>query len=283
MALISLNDISVEIGIKKPTVIIGERINPTGKIALSAEFQAGKMDLAMEYAQKQKDTGVVDILDVNVGAAGVDQVEFLPKVVKKVVEVAGLPICIDSSSPDALVAALRVYPGKALVNSVTGEEKSLSRVLPAIKEYGASVVGLAMDDDGIPQTAQKRFDVARKIVDRAVSIGIPKENVVIDCLTMTASVDQDAASIILEALSRVIDELGVPTVLGVSNISFGMPERNLLNKTFISMAIKAGLCAAIIDPNAEGMIDTIYAADFLDARDPYGGRYIGLYRKRQRG
>lgn len=283
MALITLNDISVEIGIKKPTVIIGERINPTGKKALSAEFQAGKMELAIGYAHEQKETGVVDILDINVGAAGVDEVEFLPRVVKKVVEVAGLPICIDSSNPDALVAALKIYPGRALVNSVTGEEKSLSKILPAIKEYDASVVGLAMDDDGIPQTAQKRFDVAKKIVDRAVSIGIPRENIVIDCLTMTASVDQEAASIILESLSRVIDEIGVPTVLGVSNISFGMPERNLLNRTFISMAIKAGLSAAIIDPNAEGMVDTIYAADFLDARDPYGGRYIGLYRKKQQG
>ncbi len=269
----------VEFGKGLPTAVIGERINPTGKKKLAEDLSKGKFDVLVQEALSQKEAGA-DILDVNVAVSGVDETTILPKAVLKVLEVSGLPVCIDSSNPEALKKALQVYPYKALVNSVTGQEKSLKAVLPLVKKFGASVVGLTMDDSGIPQTADKRFAVAKRIIEVAESYGIPREDFVIDCLCLTQATETNSAVVTLKTLTRVSRELGVTTVLGVSNISFGMPDRKIINLSFLSQAISQGLNAAIVDPTIEGMVETILASDFLAGRDSYGKRYLKYYREK---
>ena len=277
--IVTSKDRKVEFGEGLPTVIIGERINPTGNKRLAEDLSQGKLDVLVQEALSQKEAGA-DILDVNVAASGVDEITMLPKAVLKVLEVSGLPVCIDSSNPEALKKALEVYPYKALVNSVTGQEKSLKAVLPLVKKFGASLVGLTMDDSGIPKTADKRFNVAKHIIEVAKSYGIPKEDIVIDCLCLTQAAETNSAAITLETLTRVSRELGVATVLGVSNISFGMPDRKIINLSFLAQAISQGLNAAIVDPTIEGVVETILASDFLAGRDSYGKRYLKYYRER---
>ncbi|MEE9316232.1 MAG: dihydropteroate synthase [bacterium] len=269
----------VEFGKGFPTAVIGERINPTGKKKLAEDLSKGKFDILVQEALSQKEAGA-DILDVNVAVSGVDETTILSKAVLKVLEVSGLPVCIDSSNPEALKKALEVYPYKSLVNSVTGQEKSLKAVLPLVKKFGASVVGLTMDDSGIPQTADKRFAVAKHIIEVAESYGIPREDIVIDCLCLTQATETNSAVVTLKTLTRVSRELGVATVLGVSNISFGMPDRKIINLSFLSQAISQGLNAAIVDPTIEGMVETILASDFLAGRDSYGKRYLKYYREK---
>ncbi len=269
----------VEFGKGLPTAIIGERINPTGKKKLAEDLSKGKFDVLVQEALSQKEAGA-DILDVNVAVSGVDEITILPKAVLKVLEVSGLPVCIDSSNPEALKKALEVYPYKALVNSVTGQEKSLKAVLPLVKKFGASVVGLTMDDSGIPKTADKRFAVAKRIIEVAESYGVPREDIVIDCLCLTQATETNSAVVTLKTLTRVSRELGVTTVLGVSNISFGMPDRKIINLSFLSQAISQGLNVAIVDPTIEGMVETILASDFLVGRDSYGRRYLKYYREK---
>jgi len=269
----------VEFGEGLPTAVIGERINPTGKKKLAEDLSKGKFDVLVQEALSQKEAGA-DILDVNVAVSGVDETTILPKAVLKVLEVSGFPVCIDSSNPEALKKALEVYPYKALVNSVTGQEKSLKAVLPLVKKFGASVVGLTMDDSGIPKSADKRFAVAKRIMEVAKSYGIPKEDIVIDCLCLAQAAQTDSAAATLETLMRVSRELGVATVLGVSNISFGMPDRKIINLSFLSQAISQGLNAAIVDPTIKGMVETILASDFLAGRDSYGKRYLKYYREK---
>ena len=269
----------VEFGKGLPTAIIGERINPTGKKKLAEDLSKGKFDVLVQEALSQKEAGA-DILDVNVAVSGVDEITILPKAVLKVLEVSGLPVCIDSSNPEALKKALEVYPYKALVNSVTGQEKSLKAVLPLVKKFGASVVGLTMDDSGIPKTADKRFAVAKRIIEVAESYGVPREDIVIDCLCLTQATETNSAVVTLKTLTRVSRELGVTTVLGVSNISFGMPDRKIINLSFLSQAISQGLNVAIVDPTIEGMVETILASDFLAGRDSYGRRYLKYYREK---
>ena len=271
----------VEFGEGLPTAIIGERINPTGKKKLAEDLSQGKFDVLVQEALSQKEAGA-DILDVNVAVSDVDETTILPKAVLKVLEVSGLPVCIDSSNPEALKKALEVYPYKALVNSVTGQEKSLKAVLPLVKKFGASVVGLTMDDSGIPKTADKRFAVAKRIIAVAQSYGIPREDIVIDCLCLTQATETNSAVVTLKTLTRVSRELGVTTVLGVSNISFGMPDRKIINLSFLSQAISQGLNAAIVDPTIEGMVETILASDFLAGRDSYGKRYLKYYREKRK-
>ncbi|MFB0526532.1 MAG: dihydropteroate synthase [bacterium] len=277
--IVTSKDRKVEFGEGLPTVIIGERINPTGKKRLSEDFSQGKFDVLAREALSQKEAGA-DILDVNVAASGVDETTILPRAVLKVLEVSGLPVCIDSSNAEALKRALEVYPYKALVNSVTGQEKSLKTVLPLVKKFGASVVGLAMDDSGIPKTADRRFDVAKRIIEVAVSYGIPKEDIVIDCLCLAQASETNSAVVTLEALARVYRELGVATVLGVSNISFGMPHRKIINLSFLAQAISQGLNAAIVDPTIKGVVETILASDFLAGRDSHGKKYLKYYREK---
>ncbi len=269
----------VKFGQGLPTVIIAERINPTGRKALAEELRLGKLDIVRSDAIKQSEAGA-HIIDVNVGAVGVNEIEMLPLAIKTVMEVTDKPICIDSANPKAIKAALEVYPYKALINSVNGKEESMEEVLPMVKETGSAVVCLTMDSDGIKNDVESRVKVARKIITRADSLGIKREDLVVDCLVMTASTDTNSARITLETMRQVVAEFGVATTMGASNISFGMPNRELLNIHFMSMSIINGLTAPITDPLIEGLIPAMRAADFLAGRDPYGMIYISDYRKK---
>jgi len=274
----------VVIGDGRPTVLLGERINPTGKKKLAAALVAGNLEVVRTEALAQVEAGA-DILDVNVGAAGVDEVDLLPKAVKLVLETVDVPIAIDTADGAAMAAALAMHrelnpEGKALINSVNGEEASLARVLPLAAEYGTAVIGLCMDDDGIPETPEKRLAVARKIVERAEGHGIPRENILIDCLALTVGADSQAGWITLEAIRVVKEELGVNMALGASNVSFGLPEREILTGAFLAMAIDRGLNCPIVD--AAKVAHYIQAVDLALGRDEYAMRYLKAYRKRKK-
>ena len=230
----------------------------------------------MNQATEQIDAGA-DILDVNVGLPGIDEKVMMINAVKAIQGIVDVPLQIDSTIPEVLEAALRVYAGKPIVNSVNGEEKSLEAVLPLVKKYGACVVGLTLDENGIPKTAQGRFDIAKKIMDRAVAYGIPKENVFIDCLTLTASAEQEGVMETLKALNRVKMELGLKTVLGVSNISFGLPNRELVNQAFLTMALNNGLDLPIINPNITAMTGAFRAFKLLAGFDENSMEFIENY------
>jgi 5-methyltetrahydrofolate--homocysteine methyltransferase len=275
----------VVIGDGRPTVLLGERINPTGKKKLAAALITGDLEVVRKEALAQIEAGA-DILDVNVGAAGVDEVDLLPKAVKLVLETVDAPVAIDTADGKALAAALALHKqvnpdGKALVNSVNGEEASLARVLPLVAEYGTAVIGLCMDDDGIPETPEKRLAVAQKIVDRAEGLGIGREDILIDCLALTVGADSQAGWITLEAIRMVKEELGVNMALGASNVSFGLPDRETINGVFLAMAIARGLNCPIVD--AAKVASFIQAADLALGRDEYAMRYLKAYRKRQKG
>ena len=271
----------VIIGDERPTVIIGERINPTGKKKLSAALAEGDLSLVRKEALAQVEAGA-DVLDVNVGAAGVNEVDLLPKAVKLVMEAVDVPICIDTANTDAMAVALALHKdlapdGNPLINSVNGEEKHLDDVLPLVAEYGAAVVGLCMDDEGIPEEPERRLAVARKIVDRATGMGIPPENIVIDCLALTMGADSKAGWNTLESIRLVKAELGVNVALGASNISFGLPARETINGAFVAMAILCGLNCPIVD--TAKMQPYILAADLTMGRDQYAMRYIKAFRR----
>jgi len=263
-----------------PTVLIGERINPTGKKKLSAALEAGDLELVRQEAKDQVQAGA-DILDVNVGAAGVDETVLLPEAVEAVMEAVEAPLCLDSNHPKALEAALKVYKGKALVNSVNGEERSLAEILPLVKEYGAAVVGLTIDDDGIANEVEKRFQIAEKIVERAAAMGIPPEDVVIDSLAMAVGADTRAGLVTLEVVAKIRDGLGVNQTLGASNISFGLPDRRLLTGAFLALAIGAGVTCPIVE--AAKVRPIVLAADLALGRDDYARRYTQAFRQRQSG
>lgn len=267
---------TVRIGPDLPTVIIGERINPTGRSWLTEQLTAGNLEVLKDEAAKQLADGA-HVLDVNVGAASVNEAEVLPAAVELIQGNVGVPLCIDTADNDALEAALQVYQGKPLINSVNGEEKNLERVLPLVAEYGAAVIGLAMDDEGIPKDPQQRLEIARKIVERAESLGIPREDVVIDCLALTVSAEPDAAIITMKAIELVRDELGVNQALGHSNVSFGLPDRAVINRVALGMVIRAGVNAPIVD--AAEVKQSILAADLLLGRDQYAMNYIKFYRE----
>ncbi len=274
---------TVTISPEKPTVLIGERINPTGKKRLAAGLTEGNLDVVRKEALAQVEAGA-DVLDVNVGAAGVDEVDLLPKAVRMVMETVAVPVCIDSADVDALRAALAVHremapEGKPLINSVNGEEDRLEQVLPLVAEYGTAVIGLAMDDEGIPNTSERRLAVARKIVGRAEALGIPREDVVIDCLALTVGADSQAGVISLGAMRLVREELGVNMTLGASNVSFGLPDREVINWAFLAMAIQSGMNCPIVD--AAKVRPAILASDLLLGRDDYAMRYIKDYKKRK--
>ncbi len=256
--------------------IIGERINPTGKKLLKQALKDGDVGYILNQAIEQTDAGA-DILDVNVGLPDIDERSVMVSVIKALQGVCVLPLQIDSPDPKVLEAALRIYNGKPIVNSVNGEEKSLSAVLPLVKKYGAAVVGLTLDENGIPKTAEKRLEIAKRITDRACALGIPKEDIFIDCLTLTASAEQAAANETLKAVRAVKERLGVRTVLGVSNISFGLPKRELVNHIFLTMALENGLDLAIINPNAELMTGAVRAFRLLKNIDVNCSEYIAAY------
>ncbi|MCL5265948.1 MAG: dihydropteroate synthase [Chloroflexi bacterium] len=261
-----------------PTILIGERINPTGKRKLATALMEGNWDYVKEMAIKQVEAGA-HVLDVNVGVGGIDEAEYLVAAIKAVSEAVDVPLCIDSSDPKALAAALGSYKGKALVNSVTGEEGSLETVLPLVKQYGAAVIALCMDEHGCAVDVEGRTAVARKIIDRADRLGIPREDIIVDCLTMTVGADSKAALVTLEATSRVVAEFDVNITSGASNISHGLPVREVINAAFLAMMIAAGLTAPIVDPTAPGITQAILAADLVMGRDDYAARYIRHYRK----
>ena len=263
----------------RPTVLIGERLNPTGKAKLAAALQASDMQVVQAEALAQVQAGA-DVLDVNVGVPGLDEVSLLPRAVQAVREVVDVPLCLDSHNLKALEAALKVYRGKPLVNSVNGEDRSMSELLPLIKERGAVVIGLTMDEQGIPGDAEGRADIARRIVQRAEALGIPREDVVIDCLAMAIGVDSRAGMVTLETIRRVKAELGVNMTFGGSNISFGMPDRQLLNGAFLAVAIAAGITCPIV--NVSQIRSAILAIDLVLGRDRHAARYIKTYRQRQK-
>ena len=238
--------------------VVGERINPTGKKRLQQALREGDSAYPCTQAVAQAEAGA-QILDVNAGLPGIDEAATLERLVRDLQAVTDLPLQLDSSSPEALSRALRIYNGKPIVNSVNGEQKTLDAILPLCKKYGAAVVGLTLDEAGIPTSAEGRFSIAKKIVAAAAAAGIPKEDIYIDCLTLTASAQQEGAAQTLQALTRCKQELGVRTVLGVSNISFGLPCRGYLNTTFLTMAMAAGLDLAIMNPNTPGMMAGVRA------------------------
>ncbi len=269
----------VIIGDNQPTVLIGERINPTGKKKLAESLKAGDLEIVRKEALAQMQAGA-DIIDVNVGVFGIDEAALLPKAVQAVMETVDTPLCLDSSNPDALEAALKVYKGKPLVNSVTGEEHSLKRVLPLIKKYGAAVIGLVQDDDGIPKDTEGRVRVAHKIVERAEAAGIPREDLVIDCLAFAVGAEPASGAAVMETIRRIKAELGVNMTMGASNVSFGLPDRELLNNAFVVIATAAGATCLIVD--AAKVRSIILAADLVLGRDKRARRYIEAYRQRQR-
>lgn len=256
--------------------IIGERINPTGKKLFKKALQENNIDYILNQALSQVEAGA-ELLDVNVGLPEIDEREMMVKVLKAIQGVCDAPLQIDSTKPDVLESALRAYNGRPIVNSVNGEEKSLSTVLPLVKKYGATVIGLTLDENGIPKTAEERFQIAKRIVERAEAIGIPRENVFIDCLTLTVSAEQAACRETLEGLHRVKHELGCKTALGVSNISFGLPYRELVNSTFLTMALEEGLDLPIINPNDVAMTGAVKAFRVLSGIDENSLDYIETY------
>lgn len=261
--------------------IVGERINPTGKKRFKEALKNNELDYILSQGIEQVRAGA-DILDVNVGLPEIDEAAMMVKVVKELQGVTDAPLQIDSTRPEVLKAALRVYNGKPIVNSVNGEEQSLQNVLPLVSRYGAAVVGLTLDENGIPKTAQGRFDVAKKIVERADQFGIPRGDIYIDCLTLTASAEQSGVMETLSALRRVKEELGVKTILGVSNISFGLPNRELLNATFLTMALQNGLDLAIINPNVDAMTGAVRAYKLLANIDENAKEFIDAYNNVQK-
>jgi 5-methyltetrahydrofolate--homocysteine methyltransferase len=269
----------VVIADNQPTVLIGERINPAGKKKLSAALKAGNLEIVTREAQAQVQARA-DILDINVSLFDVDEVSLLPRVVQAVMDTVDVPLCLDSANPQALAAALKVYKGKPIINSVTGEEHSLEKVLPLVKEYGAAVIGLLQDDEGIPNNPERRLAIAHKIVDRAQAVGIPPQDVIIDCLAFSVGADTSSALVTIDTVRRVKAELGVNLILGASNVSFGLPDRTLLNRAFVAMAIAAGVTCLIVDVAKVRPI--VLAADLALGRDKYARRYIETYRRHRK-
>jgi 5-methyltetrahydrofolate--homocysteine methyltransferase len=265
----------VTIGIDKPFIMIGEKINPTGSKKLAAALQAGNLDAVRQLAERQVAWGA-DVLDINVGVPGLDEVGMMARVVEIVSQAVDVPLCIDSGNAEILAAGLKAAPGKPLVNSVNAEEKQLAAILPVVRERGAAVIGLTIDDQGIPKTPEERVAAADKIIRRAAQMGIPVEDIIIDPLVMTVGSDSNAALVTLQTIELLRKEFGVNINLGASNVSFGLPDRLTVNHTFLAMGIQAGATCSITDPIKLG--STIRASDLLLGRDGFSMRYIKYFR-----
>ncbi len=257
-------------------VIVGERINPTGKKALKEAIKNADFDYILEMALKEAEDGA-GILDVNAGVPQVDEADVIVKIIKKLQGSVAQPLQIDSGDAGAIEKALRVYAGKAIINSVNGNESSLSTILPLAARYGAAVVGLTLDEDGIPKNADKRVEIAEKILNRALSLGIRKEDIYIDCLTLTVSAEPEGAAQTLDAIERVKKELGLKTVLGVSNISYGLPARSVVNSAFLQMALARGLDLPIMDPGDPLMIRAVDTNALINNKDKEAKAFIEKY------
>jgi len=271
---------TVTIAIDKPFCIIGERINPTGRKAFAQELRDGNLDQVLEDADAQIAMGC-DMLDVNAGIPLVDEAELLAKMIRLLQSHSDIPLCIDSSVIEALEAGLDAYEGKALVNSVTGEDDRLELILPIVAKHGAAVIGLTNDETGIPETAEQRLVIARKIVSACGDHGIPPEDVVLDPLAMTVGADPQAVRITLDAIEMIRDELGVNMCLGASNVSFGLPERHTLNAAFLAMGSAHGLTSAIMNGLSEECVRSVRASDLMLGKDEWGANWISAHRARQ--
>ena len=268
----------VVIGFERPFVIVGERINPTGRKVLAAEMAAGDYSRVEADALAQVAAGA-HMLDVNAGIPLADEPAILAESVKLVQSVTDVPLSIDSSIVEALESGLSVYQGKALVNSVTGEEERLEVVLPLVKKYNAAVVAISNDETGISEDPDVRFEVAKKIVERAADYGIPHSDVVVDPLVMPIGAINDAGRQVFSIIRRLREELKVNTTCGASNISFGLPARNGLNAAFVSMAIGAGMTSAITNPLHEEIMQSVMGADVMMGHDPECRRWISKHRE----
>ena len=270
-------DKQVIIGPGHPLVIIGERINPTGNKKLAESLSSGSMEILRQEARQQVLAGA-EILDINIGGTGFNEVEQLRSAVLAVMETVDVPVCIDSSNPEAIAAALAVCEGKAIVNSVNGKDESLETILPIVKEYNAAVIGLVVDENGIPGDPESRVAIAGKIIEKAESFGIPREDVLIDCLAMSMGSDAQEGFKSLETIRKINRELGVNTTIGASNISFGLPEREIINGIFLSLAVAAGLTSAIADAAASRIM--VSAGELILGRDDFAARFIKNYRNK---
>ena len=268
----------VIINTEGPVVIIGESINPTRRKKLVTTLQEGNFDYVLELAETQIRAGA-DVLDVNVGFPGVDDVKLLPETVRILQDKFDIPLCLDSPNPRAIEAALKVASGKCLINSVNGEEASLNALLPVAKEYGAAIIGLCMDDDGITHDPEKRLSIARKIIERAVKSGIKAEDVVIDPLAMAVSADPQACRVTLETIRLVHQKLSHNITQGASNISFGLPDRESLNTAYMAISIYNGLTCPIANP--EKITSIVRAADLVLGRDDFAVRFVEYFQSRQ--
>jgi len=265
----------VIIAANRPFVMIGEKINPTGHTKLASALSEGNLEYVRALARRQVAWGA-DVLDVNVGVPGINEVAMMGEVVRAVLEEVDVPLCLDSNNPAVLAAGLQAAPGKPLVNSVSGEERQLSRVLPLVRERGAAVIGLTMDENGIPSSAEERVAVAEKILERAAQMGIPSEDVIIDPLVLTVGSDSKAALVTLQTIELLRKNFGVNINLGASNVSFGLPDRPTLNMAFLALAIQAGATCAITDPMKLG--SAVRATDLLLGKDDFALRYIRYFR-----
>jgi 5-methyltetrahydrofolate--homocysteine methyltransferase len=269
----------VVIGIDRPFVMIGEKINPTGRKKLGAALMEGNFDYVRQLVENQIAWGA-EILDINVGVPGLDEVAIIPKIIELVSSITDIPICLDSGNPAVLAAGLAAAPGKPLVNSVSGEEKRLSSVLPIVKDRGAAVICLTMDDNGIPKTPEERVAVAEKIIERATRMGIPIEDLIIDPLVLTIGSDSKAALITLQTVELLRRNFGVNINLGASNVSFGLPDRPTINQAFLTLAIQLGATCSITDPAKLG--STVKAADMILGRDNNSLRYLRYFREAEK-
>ncbi|MDQ6712835.1 MAG: dihydropteroate synthase [Candidatus Dormibacteraeota bacterium] len=265
----------------RPFVMIGERINPTGRKVLAAEMKAGVMDRVRADAIAQVEAGA-EMLDVNAGVPLVDEPALLVATIKAVGEVTDVPICIDSSVIEALEAALAAYQGKALVNSVTAEDERMDRILPVVKKYGAAVIGMSNDETGITMVPQERVEIARRIIERAKYYGIPAEDVIIDPIAMTVAADPQAGLITLETMRLIKEQLGNNMICGASNVSFGLPDRQIINAIFFPVAMHAGLTCAITNPLVAEVRKAVQASDLLLGHDEYAMNWISAFRAEQK-
>lgn len=278
---LSNKDHSVVISPDSPFTIIGERINPTRRKKLAASMSEGDFSMVQEEARRQVEAGA-QVLDVNAGIPGADEPALLRGAVLAVLEVVQVPLCLDTANPDALEAALKVYPGKALINSTTAEPHMMERVFPLAKEYNAAVIGVITDEKGIPATPADRLAVAQKLIDKAAVFGIPPEDIIIDPLALTVGADHNAGRVTLDSLQLIRDELGVNLSLGASNVSFGLPDRKIINVAYLALAIARGMTTAITDPVVPEIQTTLLACDLLMGRDEYSMRWIKAFRKREK-
>jgi 5-methyltetrahydrofolate--homocysteine methyltransferase len=269
----------VIIGIDRPFVMIGEKINPTGRKKLAAALSEGNLDYARLLAESQVAWGA-DVLDINVGVPGLDEVAVVKQLVEMLIPVVDVPFCLDSANPDVLAAGLAAAPGKPLINSVSGEAKKLEAILPLVKDRGAAVIGLTIDDAGIPKTPEERVAVAEKIIEHAARAGIPIEDVIIDPLVLTVGSDSKAALVTLQTVELLRKEFGVNINLGASNISFGLPDRPTVNQAFLTLAIQLGATCSITDPSKLGAV--VKATDMLLGRDDNSMRYLKYFRSAEK-